>query len=71
MFKYIKGDPDNIVADTMSRLPFSEKKKVYPLTIAPSDGDTTTIPAVMMAEEVKELWKVLNEDLFIKITLLI
>ena len=65
VFKYIKGDPDNIVADTISRLSFLEKKKGYPLTIALSNGDTTTKPAVMMAEEVEELWKVSYEDLFI------
>ena len=42
-----------------------EKKKGYPLTIAPSNGDTTTIPAVMMAGEVEEIKRVSYEDLFI------
>ena len=48
----------------MSRLPCLEKKKGYPPTIATSNGDTTTIPAVTMAEEVKEN-NLSYEDLFI------
>ena len=45
VFKYIKGDPDNIVADTLSQLPFhaSEKKKGHPLKVV-SKGDTNTRP---------------------------
>ena len=49
VFKYIKGDPDNIVADTLSRLPFLEKEKGYPPTIETSDGDTA--PAALLAED--------------------
>ena len=66
VFKYIKGDPDNIVADTLSQLPFleTEKKKSHPLTIV-SNGDATTRPVIMSAEEVQELMKVSYEDLFI------
>ena len=66
VFKFIKGDPDNILADTMSCLPFlePEKKEGHPLTIV-SDGDATTKPVTMVAEEVPELMNVSYEDLFI------
>ena len=66
VFKYIKGDPDNIVADTLSRLPFtsSEKKKGHPLKIV-SNGDADNKPVIMLAEEVPELNKVSYEDLWI------
>ena len=43
VFKFIKGNPDNIVADTLSRLPFLEKEKGYPPTIATSDGNTALL----------------------------
>ena len=65
VFKYIKGDPDNSVADTLSRLPFlePEKKEGHPLTI--SDGSATTNTDIMIAEEVTELMKTCYEDLFL------